>query len=59
MNIELTTDEIAVLKKLIDHEIEDINPEIHHTGKAAMRDELKQYRETLRGILEKLGQQAQ
>lgn len=54
MNIELTADEIKVLRKLIEHEVEEINPEIHHTGSAAMRDELKDYRNTLQGLYRRL-----
>lgn len=54
MNIELNADEIEVLKKLITHEIEEINPEIHHTGKASLRDELKRNREVLQSLLKRL-----
>jgi hypothetical protein len=55
MTIDLTPEETEILKKLIHHEVEEINPEIHHTGKAAMRDELKQYRDTLTRLYERLG----
>jgi Spy/CpxP family protein refolding chaperone len=55
MNLELTPEQVQVLRKLIEREIQQINPEIHHTGTAAMRDELKEYREALRAINARLG----
>ena len=54
MNMELSDADVAVLKKLIEHELADINPEIHHTGSAAMRDELKAQRDALNSLLKRL-----
>jgi hypothetical protein len=54
MKLELTPEQVEVLRKLIEHEISGINPEIHHTGKAALRDELKHHREVLQKLLAQL-----
>ncbi|MBK9118638.1 MAG: hypothetical protein IPM18_03405 [Phycisphaerales bacterium] len=54
MQIELNPEEIRVLRVLIENEIKGINPEIHHTGSAEMRDELKAHRDTLQKLLARL-----
>ncbi len=50
MQIELTPEEVEVLRKLIEHEVAEINPEIHHTATASLRDELKLYRTALNSL---------
>lgn len=53
MTIELSPAEVEVLKKLLEHEIGELNPEIHHTRTATFRDELMSYREILRGLYQR------
>jgi hypothetical protein len=55
MNIELSQEEVEVLRKILEHEISEINPEIHHSATYVMRDELKQHREALKSLFERLG----
>jgi hypothetical protein len=50
----MSPEELEVLKNLITRELETINPEIHHTGSAAMRDELKEKRNVLQQLLARL-----
>ncbi len=47
MILELTPEQRAVLLELIQDEINEIGPEIHHTWKRAYRDDLKDRRRVL------------
>lgn len=54
MEVELDKKEVGVLVKLIQRELEEINPEIHHSATSAMRNELREDRNTLRHLLGRL-----
>lgn len=54
MTIELSPEEVEVLQKLLEHEIDELNPEIRHTRTAGFREELKDYREVLRRLHERI-----
>jgi hypothetical protein len=55
MQLELSEQELEALRKLIDRELADLNPEIHHTYTTALRDELRAYRQALNDLRAKLG----
>lgn len=54
MQIELNSDEVALIRKLILNELSNLSSEIHHTGTSTVRDELKQYREELSALEKRL-----
>lgn len=54
MILELNDQEVEALKALVDTRITAIGPEIHHTDTPSYRDALRQSREVLTGILERL-----
>ena len=55
MILELNEKEAEALRALVETRITAIGPEIHHTDTPAYRDALRQSREMLTGILERLG----
>lgn len=54
MQIELTTEEVGLIRKLIEREVGELGPEIHHTNTSSVRDELKLYRTALNDLNAKL-----
>ena len=56
MNEELRLSEAerALLIQLLEHEVEELHVEIHHSRVNSVREELKQRRELARGLLERL-----
>lgn len=54
MQIDLSKEEVEALNKLIEREVAELSPEIHHTGTATLRDELKAYRCTLRALHDRM-----
>jgi len=54
MMLELNDKELEALKVLVEVRIAAIGPEIHHTDTPAYREALRDSREMLSGILERL-----
>lgn len=54
MILELTEKEAEALRALVENRITAIGPEIHHTDTPAYRDALRQSRELLEGLLDRL-----
>ncbi len=54
MTIELPPEERDLLVALVEREISDLGPEIHHTDTRSYRDELRIEKRTLQHILEHL-----
>lgn len=54
MILELNEKEVEALRALVENRIAAIGPEIHHTDTPAYRDALRQSRELLEGLLERL-----
>jgi hypothetical protein len=56
MNEELglSVEERELLVELLQHELEELHVEIHHTQVTSAKEELKVRREILRGLLERL-----
>jgi len=54
MTIDLSPKELAVLANLLEQELADLNPEIHHTWVRDYRDDLKDYRTTVRELHQRL-----
>jgi len=50
MRIDLTADELRVLPDILEAQITDLGPEIHHTRTADYHDSLKVLREKLKTI---------
>ena len=51
MQIDLNEKEAGLLRKLVECELEEINPEIRHSATSGKRDELREVRRLLRGLL--------
>lgn len=54
MILELNEKEAEAVRALVETRITAIGPEIHHTDTPSYRDALRQSREVLTGILERL-----
>jgi hypothetical protein len=52
--IELKSDEVATLKDILDRYLRDLSYEIADTDKSSYKDEIKEHREIVRRIAEKL-----
>lgn len=50
MHLELTADEVAMLRNLVEERIEDLGPEIHHTRSPDYHETLKQLRDKLKAL---------
>ena len=50
----LSDAEKAILVELLTHEEESLSPEIRHTRTASVKDELRERREVMRGLLQRL-----
>ncbi len=51
---EVSSEEVAVLKELLDAEVRDIPSEIRRTQTATYKDDLKRRRVLLRGLAERV-----
>jgi hypothetical protein len=56
MQIEISHEERKLLAHLIEHEIQDLGPEIRHTQTSSYRDGLKADREALKSLLKRLAE---
>jgi len=56
--VELTREEVEILRDLVDERVSDLGPEIHHTRSREYYDMLKRTREQLRELLQRLSQAA-
>jgi predicted metallo-beta-lactamase superfamily hydrolase len=56
MEVQLTLEEIQEIEALIHRELDGLIVEMHHTRTAAYKERLRQHREALDRILDKLGQ---
>ncbi len=54
MNIDLTSEEVQIIRDLVERRIAELGPEIHHTSRRAYRDALEALREQLMSMLERL-----
>jgi len=54
MTIELDTEEAEILRRLLEHEILELTPEIRHTRTAGFREELRNYREILKRLHQRI-----
>jgi hypothetical protein len=54
MTIELQTDEIELLASLVQRELSELGPEIHHTQTSSYRDDLKTRKDLLIRLLDRL-----
>jgi len=54
MTVDLTREEIEILRSLVDQRLAEIGPEIHHTATAAYRDSLKELRKQLLSMHKRL-----
>ncbi len=54
MNVEMTQDELKLIEDLIQHRIEELGPEIHHTDARDYRRDLEKSRDMLICLQEKL-----
>ncbi len=54
MVVELTPEEREVLLALVEREIGDLGPEIHHTRTQTYREDLKAQQRTLRDLFQRL-----
>ncbi len=58
MNIDLTSEEVQIIRDLVERRIAELGPEIHHTSRRAYRDALEALREQLVSMLERLSHAA-
>lgn len=54
MNLELTGEEMSELRSVLDVAVSDLSPEIADTDNAAYRAMLRQRRDCLRGVRDRL-----
>mgnify|MGYP001581768178 CR=1 FL=1 len=54
MNIDLTSEEVQIIRDLVERRIAELGPEIHHTSRRAYRDALEALREQLMSMLSRL-----
>lgn len=54
MTVELDANEVAVIRDLIDNRLANLSSEIRHTDSPRVRQELRDLRETLRGVRHQL-----
>jgi hypothetical protein len=57
MLIHLSETEAEVLHRLLANEVADLRPELHHTRSPKFRDELKEYRDTLVTLYQRLSEE--
>lgn len=54
MTIEFTPEEVGLLHDLVERRVEELGPEIHHTWSSEYKQELRQLRDALQHLLERL-----
>jgi hypothetical protein len=54
MDVYLDTKEMELLMGILDHRLEDLHHEIHHTDSRAFKAELKTDEALIKGVLQKL-----
>ena len=54
MQIEVSLEELKLLRELVDREITNLSPEIHHTRTPNYRDGLKAHRDELQELRDHL-----
>jgi len=54
MDVDLDTKEMELLMGILEHRLEDLRREIHHTDSRAFKAELKTNEAILKGVLTKL-----
>jgi hypothetical protein len=54
MRIDLSEEERSLLRMLIANEVSDLGPEIRHTDRMELRDELRAKKRTLRQLFDRL-----
>ena len=54
MTVDLSPKELAVLANLLEQELKELNPEIHHTWVRDYREDLKDYRTTVRDLQQRV-----
>ena len=54
MNIDITSEEVQMIRDLVERRIAELGPEIHHTSRRAYRDALEALREQLTSMLKRL-----
>lgn len=55
MLAEMTARERELLLELLGRELADLGPEIHHTDDRAFREELRERRQLVRELMERIG----
>lgn len=55
MTMELSEHEHNLLRELIEKEISELQPEIQHTGRSVLRDQLRERRNQLQDLLRRFG----
>ncbi len=58
MQLELTTDERALLANILDQALRDLKEEVYHTETMEYKEALKKREQLLQGLLRKLGAEA-
>ncbi|MBK9128012.1 MAG: hypothetical protein IPM13_09445 [Phycisphaerales bacterium] len=56
MTLELSPEEVEVLRKVLEREIAEVGPELRHTATSTYHDELKHYKEVLIHISKRLAE---
>jgi len=54
MAFELNQDELVIVKQLVKEQLSELNQEIQHTGKSAMRDDLRERRVKLEELYQRI-----
>jgi hypothetical protein len=58
MRLELTSEQVELLREILEHELRVLGPEIRHTHARAFRDDLRTRYDALCGLIEQLRQPA-
>jgi hypothetical protein len=54
MELDLSPEELGLLRRLLDAELSEIRVEVRHTGELGVKEILKHNEDLLRGVLAKL-----
>ncbi|MCG3129059.1 MAG: hypothetical protein CHACPFDD_03968 [Phycisphaerae bacterium] len=52
--MRFSDEELAILRELVDLRLDELGPEIHHTRTPDYHEDLKQYRDALKRLRERL-----
>lgn len=58
VNVSLSTDEMALLRRMLKTALGDVRVEVHRTHQPEFREEVKEEEEILRGLVEKFKTQS-